>query len=209
MKRSIAIALICCLVLSALSLFGCGKADDANETTDPVAESETSGDEPTGVTLPGNNEAEVEEPKTLTEEECPVITLTPEKTEVSAGDTLDAVLHIDNARLLASLTVSVGFDSEKLACEDFETHSVTGFYDISNKLEGQMIYSGYVLTTTNIVDEDVAILHLKVADGVESGEKLTLSIDVPEFKLGTDESGDTIYDVAAQVKAENVEITVK
>ena len=127
----------------------------------------------------------------------PVISLVSEKTAVVPGEEITVTLHIADAPLTACFDIFV-FADDALEISDVKTCLSELILAANNETkadEEYVVVRGMVAATYDVTDDDICNITYKVGDDVPSGTKINLTLQVPTYQLGLDESGNDIYDV--------------
>lgn len=142
-----------------------------------------------------------------------VLTLSADKTEVKAGDTLTLTYRLKNCKNVAcaSFTVEAGKD---VAVTDYKSKRYynedgSGFDIYSNSTDEGVLFSGMITTTCDFDDADLFTVTYRVGDQVRKGDKLTFRVVPTTFLVGDDSSGKHTKDYCAMLEKASVTVTVK
>ena len=193
----------------------------------PQTEKETSEPERTTASGAGNNATEPAsgqenttvriEPTTAAELSVKtgeyVLTLTADKTEVKAGDTLTLTYHLKNCRNVASIGLTVEAD-KKVSVTDYKSGKFFNAdderFDIySNDTPEGVLFSGMITTTCDFLDDDLLTVTYLVGDQVKKGDKLTFRVVPTNFLVGDDSDGKHTTEYRAVLEKASVTVTVK
>lgn len=182
MKRLIAIMLCLLLCLSAASCSGGKTEENGSETTGNASQGPS-----------------------------PVIRLIQDSAAVVPGETVDVMLHISNAPLTACFDIYV-YAPSRLVYESSNTlHSE--LIVASNSVEYEstecVVVRGMVATTCDLTDDNICVVTYTVPEDAKSGDELPITLQVPLYQLGTDDSGSDVYSVSANVIIENLTLIVE
>ncbi len=137
---------------------------------------------------------------------APRIKLVLDSAAVVAGETVEISVNISDAPLSACFDISVY--SPRLLSYESSSASHSEFIIASNVVESEdtecVDVQGMVARTCDLLDDNVCVIRYKVSEDVKTGDKLVLTVRVPSYSLGTDESGNDTYSVAADVITENL-----
>ena len=139
----------------------------------------------------------------------PNLSVTADKTEVSAGDSINLTFTVNEADNLASLEFDTAFDSEIFSVQKKSEKSFDEYYTFTNEAPGSLLYAGFTSQTLDFNNDVVFTAVLKVDDKAPAGE-YDINCNVSQFMVGVDEAGTDTANVAA-VKDLNstLKITVK
>ena len=167
----------------------------------------------------GKQETTTKVPVPTTEPELTVpagkylLTLTADKTEVKAGDTLTLTLHLKNCANVASFgfTVTSGgkVSVSKYKSNKFVTGDGDRFEIYSNDTDEGVLFGGMITYSYDFLDDDLFTVTYVVASNVKSGDKLTFKAIPTSFLVGTDASGSETDDYSDVLKEASLTVTVK
>ena len=229
MNKKALISIILILTLLCSVFAGCSKAvpssgnkEDASDTETQNASENTDGSVTPASEGENNENADSQKVETTLkaddeeliediygeEGEYPYITLSADKTEVSASDEANVVLKIHRAQNLACFDIIVSYDTKALKLSDYETENVSDFYFEVSNLEDGILISGFTARTMDFDDQAVINLVFKANPEAEPGSGAVRAA-AKHFKVGTDDAGDIIAEVLSKTDiAETVELTV-
>ncbi len=127
----------------------------------------------------------------------PVVSLVSEKTAVAPGEEIKVTLHVADAPLTACFDILV-FADAALQIKDVKTcpsELILAANREEKADEEYVILRGMVAATYDVADDDMCVITYKVKDDVPAGTKISLTLQVPTYQLGFDESGNDIYNV--------------
>ena len=127
----------------------------------------------------------------------PVVSLVSEKTAVASGEEVKVTLKVAQAPLTACFDVLV-FADDAIQIKDVKTcpsELILAANREEKADEEYVILRGMVAATYDVADDDMCVITYKVKDDVPAGTKISLTLQVPTYKLGFDESGNDIYNV--------------
>lgn len=148
-----------------------------------------------------------------TDAETPVVSLLADVTEVSAGDTVEVSVHIGNSRYTACFDIFVfadetlGFESSRSSAGD--TNLILADNYVEDETGKYVAVRGIVASTTDVMDNSVCKITYKVADTAVSGDKIAVTVQIPSYQLGVDETGNEVYSVTDAIIVNNLVVTVK
>ncbi len=128
---------------------------------------------------------------------APVVSLVSEKTTVAPGEEIKVALHVANAPLTACFDILV-FADDTLEFAEVKTcpsELILAANSEEKSGEEYVILRGMVAATYDVADDDMCNITYKVKDDVPAGTKISLTLQVPTYQLGVDESGNDIYNV--------------
>lgn len=127
----------------------------------------------------------------------PVVSLVSEKTAVAPGEEVKVTLKVAQAPLTACFDILV-FADDSLEFSDVKTcpsELILAANKEEKAGEEYVILRGMVAATYDVADDDMCVITYKVKDDVPAGTKISLTLQVPTYQLGFDESGNDIYNV--------------
>ncbi len=157
----------------------------------------------------GNNEETTE--NSSENEAYPVVTLKTETSTVKAGDNVQIVVNICNAKYTACFDIYVLAD-EPLVYKENEI-SAHGMIMAANyqddDAEGRLAIRGIAAETVKLEDADICTVTYTVSEDAVSGDVINLMLQVPSYQIGLDESGNDVLDVEASVVLNNLVLRVE
>lgn len=138
----------------------------------------------------------------------PVISLVSDKTTVAPGEEIKVTLHVAEAPLTACFDILI-FADETLEFSDVATcpsELILAANREEKAGEEYVIVRGMVAATYDVTDDDMCTVTYKVKDDVPSGSKISLTLQVPTYQLGLDESGNDIYNVECTLQGLVLEV---
>lgn len=142
-----------------------------------------------------------------------LLTLSADKTEVKAGDTLTLTLHLKNCPNVAcfGFTVESGskvsvtkYKSNKFVNEDGERFDI-----YSNDTDEGVLFSGMITNTYDFLNDDLFTVTYVVASNVKAGDKLTFKAVPTSFLIATDATGAVTDDYSDVLKEASLTVSVK
>lgn len=127
----------------------------------------------------------------------PTVSLVSEKTAVTPGEELKVTLHVADAPLTACFDILV-FADDSLEFSEVKTcpsELILAANCEEKAGEEYVILRGMVAATYDVTDDDMCVITYKVKEDVPAGTKISLTLQVPTYQLGLDESGNDIYNV--------------
>lgn len=140
--------------------------------------------------------------------DVPVVSLVCEKTKVTPGEEVTVKVHISNAPLTACFDIFTYADAV-LECEAVETPDSDVILAANKEEMNGEVYAvvrGMVASTYDILDDDVCEIIYKVRDDASSGTKINLTLQVPVYQLGLDETGNDVYSVKCALQGLVLEV---
>lgn len=133
----------------------------------------------------------------VADENAPVVSLLSEKTTVSPGEEIKVTVHISEAPLTACFDIYV-FAEDSLEIAGVRTCASELILAANSEEKNDEEYvavTGMVATTYDVLDDDICNITYKVKEDALPGTKINLTVQVPTYQLGTDESGNDFYNV--------------
>ena len=136
----------------------------------------------------------------------PQVKLVLDSAAVIAGETVDISVNVSQAPLSACFDIYI-YSPEQLAYVSSQP-SHSEFIIASNLVESEdtecVAVQGMVARTCDLLDDNICVISYKVSDDVKTGDKLVLTVRVPSYSVGTDESGNDTYSVGEDVITETL-----
>ncbi len=153
----------------------------------------------------GGNEATDE---TTEKTAAPVVSLVAERTEVLPGEEITVTVNVSEALLTACFDIFVFADDglEVASVETCPSELILAANSKEEDGEEYVIVRGMSASTYDVADEDMCVITYKVKDDVAAGTKISLTLQVPTYQLGVDESGNDIYNVECSLQGLVLEV---
>ncbi len=197
MRNRKLLTVLCVVLYCALLFCGCNNRGASQEGTDPAV-ADQSGAQSADERL--INEI-YRDGKAL-----PYVYLSADQTKVSAGDTVEVHVMLANSENLAAFRVDVDVDESIFEVEKTADGKVSELTMMSDYSDGLFRTYGYTATTFDVEDGDAGAMFLKIKEGTPAGEYV-LSGVIKQYLIGTDDSGDTVADLA-NVKDMTAELSI-
>lgn len=153
----------------------------------------------------GGNEATDE---TTEKTAAPVVSLVAERTEVLPGEEIAVTVNVSEALLTACFDIFVYADDglEVASVETCPSELILAANNKEEYGEEYVIVRGMSASTYDVADEDMCVITYKVKDDVAAGTNISLTLQVPTYQLGVDESGNDIYNVECSLQGLVLEV---
>ena len=189
---------VLCVVLACALLFcGCNNRGASHEGTDPAVADQSG--------------AQSADERLINEiyrdgKDLPYVYLSADQTKVSAGDTVEVHVMLANSENLAAFRVDVDVDESVFEVQETMDGSISSMTLMSDYSGGLYRTYGFTATTCDVEDGDAGEMILKIKEGTPKGEYV-LSGVIKQYLIGTDDSGDTVADLA-NVKDMTAELSI-
>ncbi len=139
---------------------------------------------------------------------APVVSLVSEKTTVSPGEEITVSINIKDAPLTACFDVYVYADDylEYVTSETVSSELILAANSEEKNGEEYFVVRGMVASTYDVIDEEICTVTYKLKEDAVAGTKINLTLQVPIYRIGLDESGNDIYSVNCELQGLVLEV---
>ena len=138
----------------------------------------------------------------------PVVSLVTGKTAVKPGEEIKVSLHISNAPLTACFDACVYYESllEYVEVKTVPSQLILAANKEADAGEEYVIVRGIVADTYDVLDDDMCEITYKVSESAPEGTKINLTVSVPVYQVGMDESGNDVMSVVCKTEGLVLEV---